>query len=219
MLGRRSICIDPKNGIFLVRKISKGIDTPIHVQKKTTSNGISRCEADECIDCVEAVSRGQHPGFECVHLRAIQFAEPFVPQTPLDDNVLDKMVDKYKWLSESRQRECFALRNKADREGVSLVYPWIPASNISQRFFHFSVLTNTTTPHYWCRLGRCIVCFDTKEATWKCSCSPIRRSCVHKSVSKWYVLQLMPNLITTPMMEDEDVLLLSGFPNDTDEVL
>ena len=122
MLGRRSICIDPKNGIFLVRKISKGIDTPIHVQKKTTSNGISRCEADECIDCVEAVSRGQHPGFECVHLRAIQFAEPFVPQTPLDDNVLDKMVDKYKWLSESRQRECFALRNKADRPRKELVW-------------------------------------------------------------------------------------------------
>lgn len=189
-----------------MRKALKGIDTPIHVRKKTTSDGFSKCEANDCIESIQAMSRGLQPGFECPHLRAIQFAESFVPQTQLDEDVLDTMVDNYKWLSESRQRECIALRNKARSDGVCLVYPWIPPPTISQRFFHFSVFTDIPTAHYWCRLGRCIVCYDSNAKTWKCSCSPIRRSCIHKSVTKWYVFQIMPNIFPTPM-DDEDMLL------------
>lgn len=182
----------------MVRRTSSGIDTPIHVVKKTgSSNDQSKCELISCVEVSQAAARGNQPAYECEHLLSVQKAEPFVPQAQLDEEVLHIMVSEFKWLKESRKREALSLRDQATANGACPVYPWLPQEGQSERFIHFSVVSGTTVAHYWCRFGRSIVSFDTITSLWKCACSPSKRSCVHKALAKWYCLQHFPGRLKT----------------------
>ena len=196
VLGLRSMCVDPKQGIFLVRKASSGIDTPVHVLKRTgTSNDHAQCELDVCTQLSQAAARGNQPGFECEHLRAVQNAESFVAQPVLLDWAMDEMIEHH-WLKESRRKDCVQLRAFGLSHNVTPIYPWFPDSRCSQRYLHFSVVSGTKTSHYWCRFGRVVVSFDTHTAVWKCACSPAKRSCVHKALSMWFTCQELPHVMS-----------------------
>ena len=101
----RCVCVDPRNGIFLARRTSSGIDTPIHVMKKTgTSHDESKCELPDCCETARAAARGSQPGYECEHLRSVQHARPYIPQQPLEDSTLEEIVSELHWLKESRKK-------------------------------------------------------------------------------------------------------------------
>ena len=144
----------------------------------------------------QAAARGNQPAFECDHLRSVQEAQSFIPQEPLSDEVLDRLIAEH-WLKESRGRECRDVCEMASSQGICPVYPWLPESGQSQRYIHFSVFAATKANHFWCRFGRTIVCFDREKSTWKCSCSPMKRPCVHKALAKWYNLQHFPEMMTS----------------------
>lgn len=155
---------------------------------------MSRCELENCIDSSRAAARGQHPAFECEHLQAVQHGDPFNEQAPLEDDVLSLMVTEYKWLAEARKTECIKLHNDAKSKGLCPVYPWLPPKHMSQRFIYYSVHSNVS--HYWSKLNRCIVFYDTVEGTWKCACSSIKRPCVHKAMAQWFTLQSLPEILS-----------------------
>ena len=82
-----------------------------------------------------------------------------------------------------------------------------PKEHASQRFKYFSVLTNNT--HSWAPLGRVVVSVDTQDYKLVCNCSGSRRSCVHKCIVKWYLVQEEPNYpisIQTGIEEDDDMV-------------
>ena len=199
----------------MTRKIRSGIDTPVHVMKKTgSSSDQAKCELDDCIENARASARGNQPGFECEHLRSVQNSLPFIPQQPLEDDVLDEMINELRWLKESRRAECYSLRDKAVCEGICSVYPWLPEEGQSTRFLHFSVYSGTTS--YWCRFGRCIVSFDTVKSIWKCACSPAKRGCTHKALAKWYSLQNYPEKVKS--LSTSELCSENEFEDDAEEL-
>lgn len=197
-VGRQCICVDPVNGIFLVRRTVKGRDSPIHVQKKTGSSlNESWCELGTCMDSSRAAARGQHPAFECEHLQAVQNSDPYVEQIQLDESVLETMVMEF---SQSCKKECKKLYDEARGSRKCPVYPWLPSAHMSQRWIHYSVYTSTTK-HYWCKFNRCVVSYDTLEGIWKCACCPSRRGCIHKAMAKWFSFQAMPEKLHVQAQE------------------
>ena len=204
----RCVCVDPKNGIFMARRNSSGIDIPVHVMKRTgTSCDESKCELLECSETARAAARGSQPGYECEHLRSVQHARPYVPPPPLQDTTLEAMVSKLHWLKDSRTRESCALRDEAIAKCVCPVYCWLPEEGHSQRYVHFSVISGTTTAHYWCRFGRSIVSLDTVKRVWKCACSSSKHPCVHKVMAKWYSLQNLPETMS-PLVSIQELVKL-----------
>ena len=212
----RCVCVDPKEGVFMVRRTCSGIDIPIHVLKRTgSSRDHSACELSACLETSRAAARGNQPGYECEHLRSVQHAQPFIPQQPLDSCVLERMASELRWLKESRRRETHILHEEATAKGICPVYPWLPEKGQSQRYTHYSVVSGTAEKHYWCRLGRVVVSFDIVKGVWKCACSPSRRPCVHKALAKWYALQHFPEMLKSlptneESTDEEDIDVLDG---------
>lgn len=181
-----------------MRRTRSGINTPIHVVKKTgSSDDQSKCELNSCIEVSQATARGNQPAYECEHLRSVQNADPYVPQEPLQDDVLETMISEFKWLKKSRKAESVHVRDQATAEGICPVYPWMPKEGESKRYRHFSVVSGTKVSHYWCRFRRAVVTFDTMNGIWKCACSPSKRGCLHKVLAKWYTLQHLPEQLAS----------------------
>ena len=65
----------------------------------------------------------------------------------------------------------------------------------SSRFIHFSVFANVKVDHYWSFQNRVIVTVDTKCMKFSCKCSPGRRSCLHKCITKWALAEWNPQLL------------------------
>ena len=56
----------------MARRTSSGLDTPVHVLKKTgSSNDQSKCELPACSELLNAAARGNQQAIECEHLRPV----------------------------------------------------------------------------------------------------------------------------------------------------
>ena len=69
------ICINSSAGIFLVREHWKGVISPVHVQKltSTTISQIVHCSAKSCEVVRVAALRSELSSYECEHLLSIQY--------------------------------------------------------------------------------------------------------------------------------------------------
>ena len=118
----------------MVRRTCSGVDTPIHVMKRTgSSHDHSKCKLTACSEATRTAARGNQPGYECEHLRSVQNAQPFTPQMPLESGVLERMASELRWLKESRKKETYSLRDEASAKGICPVYPWLPEKGQSER--------------------------------------------------------------------------------------
>lgn len=208
------ICVDFNKGIFVVRRSFSGITRPVHCQHNTyaaPSTAVSACELNECRGAAVVARLSGHPAFECVHLQNVQYAEPYQQPITLTESSLNDRVDKIAWFKESKKWECLSLREKAERGGYPLIvrFPGDKHNSNSDRFWYFSVFDGGI--HYWSRFGYVIVGLDKHNVRWMCECCRAKRSCIHKSVAKWFVYQLELSLLSEARETEE---FDYGFPSD-----
>ena len=209
------ICVDFNKGIFMVRRSFSGITRPVHCQHSTyaapTTAGVSACELNECRGAAVVARLSGHPAFECVHLQSVQYAEPYQQPITLTESSLHDLVQKVAWFKESKSRDCLSLKEKADHGGHPLIVPFPrdEHNSTSDRFWYFSVFDGGI--HYWSRFGRVIVGFDKHNVLWMCECCRAKRSCIHKSVAKWFVYELEPSLLSEARETEE---FDEAFPSD-----
>ena len=202
------VCVDIKKGIFMVRRNFSGVLRPVHCQHSThgapSTAGISACELDDCREAARVAKQSGHPAFECVHLQSVQYAHPYILPESLSEQSLNDLVgQKLSWFKESRRQACLSLKDKADEGGHPLIvdFPNDQFQATSRRFRYFSVYVGAV--HYWSRFGRVIVGFDTLHSRWMCACCRSKVNCVHKGVTKWYIYQCEPSLLSD-VNEEED---------------
>lgn len=80
---------------------------------------------------------------------------------------------------------------------LHLHHEWLPDYGQLQRYTHYSVFSGTNANHFWCLFGRVVVCYNSTKSTWKCACSLMKRSYVHKALARWNTLQHFPEVMTS----------------------
>lgn len=195
------ICVDQKNGIYLVRKQWHGVDYPIHCQFLVAVPSPSiQCGSQICRQHTETASRSGQSGFLCDHLQSTHFLKPVV-ESCLSTEKLDLITSTIKWLKPERNSQCLAWKEKALKENAPLIVQ-MPQS-LSSRFIHFSVFANVKVDHYWSFQNRVIVTVDEKLMKFNCKCSSGKRSCLHKCIAKWALAEWHPELLESPSISGE----------------
>ena len=151
------------------------------------------------------------PCVRVVHLQSVQYAEPYQQPITLTESSLHDLVQKVAWFKESKSRDCLSLKEKADHGGHPLIVPFPrdEHNSTSDRFWYFSIFDGGI--HYWSRFGRVIVGFDKHNVLWMFECCRGKRSCIHKSVPKWFVYELEPSLLSEARETEE---FDEAFPSD-----
>ena len=192
----------------MVRRSFSGVSRPIHCQHSTYAEPstacVTACELNECRGAAVVARLSGHPTFECIHLQSVQYALPYQQPVTLTQTSLDDLVGrKLAWFKESRKKECLSLKERADEGGHPLIVQFPREANnfTSNRFWYFSIFDGGV--HYWCRLKRVILGYDSHLNRWMCACCPSKRPCVHKSVGKWFVYQEEPSLLADVREEEE----------------
>ncbi|XP_077971751.1 uncharacterized protein LOC144425868, partial [Styela clava] len=175
------ICVDSANGIYMVAQ-SAGLLAPIHVQKHLKL-GVSRCSNSNCLHAME---NSQNPGFECVHLEAVNNAQ-MVTST---GNTLQISALSYlrriNMIGAEREELCLNLLNACNDKCCPLAVRLDFASlGYKDRQIYFSVFEETA--QYYSKLGRVRVTFDQDICRWSCACpiSNETRTCIHEILCKW----------------------------------
>ena len=70
------ICVDQRNGIYLVRRQWHGVDYPIHCQFMVTPPASIQCSSQVCRQYAETSIRSGQSGFLCDHLQSTHFLNP-----------------------------------------------------------------------------------------------------------------------------------------------
>ena len=204
----RGVCVDFREGIFMISRTFSGTMHPIHCRHSThgayTAAGSSACEVEDCRDAAKVGRQSGHPAYECVHLQSVQYAAPFQQPGPLRPGSLNELIDGRKWLKESRRQSCRSYLSKAEQNGSPLVVQFpIGDTNLhSTRRLYFSVYEGAA--HYWSRFGRVVVTFQKESRLWACACSSGKVGCAHKAIAKWFLYQEDPGLLVGDAPEDED---------------
>lgn len=204
----RSVCIDIKNGIYLVRKSFSGGDHVVHVQFKTSFPQCFSCTSSNCKQFCETAARSGDTSYLCNHLRSVHFSEALPPTPELDKSVLKELVYKMKWLKPERIQECRSLQTEAHKAGVPLIVCFPLSTTGSTRFRHFSIFVGDKQAKPWSCLNRVVVTCDTESMSFTSKCCG-GGFCVHRNVSKWYIKQVEP-LLLEKQSEDSPVPLSSS---------
>lgn len=189
------ICVDQINSIFLVRKTNKGVDYPVHVQMKLhDSSPVIFCEWRQCMTSIKVARNSNFKSFQCEHLKRVESCVKSPPNVSLTNTSLEQLAtgEHTKLISPNTITNVNRLLNEANSIGVPLIvkYP----SKEGNRYQHFSIFNDKKD--YYARLGRCVVTFDSKDATLDCGCCRQNRSCVHKAICLWFLKETndVPNV-------------------------
>ena len=207
----RSVCVDPVNGIYLIRKSFSGGDYVLHAQFKTSFPQSIKCTSSACKELCETAGRSGETGFMCIHLKSIPFSVAASSLPALGEEALKSLVYEMKWIKPERMKECKHLQEKAMLSKSALVVQFPTSSVGSSRFRHFSIFSNTPP------FNRVIVTFDcaTLSFTGKCCGGSY---CVHRNVAKWYIKQHEPQLLRSDNILGANDLS-SGDPNSSCTVI
>ncbi|XP_077862074.1 uncharacterized protein LOC144343260, partial [Saccoglossus kowalevskii] len=196
----KSYTVDEDNTLFAVRS-GQPCALPVHVEKRILLPSPRMfCENDTCIQATTVAIHSSLPSFECQHLLSVHSAQPFSKQPSLDLESLDELVNKYHVFSVARKEDALSLKTKAESNGSTPVYPLFDNA-CSDRQLYFSVYTGET--HFYSRLCRVIVSYDTKKHTWRCKCCK-KRGCNHKTIARWFCYQAFPDKMQFGILEDDD---------------
>lgn len=212
----KGICVDFDKGIFMISRTFSGIMHPIHCQHKTNAPYDSKpvtssCEIDECMDAARVARRSGHPAFECIHLQSVQYARPVESPVFLSDESLEEIVGgRLKWFTNKQKDMCLVHRERAKKDNSPLVvrFPNDAYGTHSSRTVYLSVYDGAV--HYWSRIGRVVVSFDSQTGKWSCRCCRSKVPCIHKAASKWFLYQENKSLIESIPEESEDELEIAA---------
>ena len=116
------VCVDPRQGLYLVRRSFSGTSHPIHVLHSFGVDGGFLCELDECREISKTARRSGNPNFMCCHLKSVQYvSEPFKTPPAMSRNVLEELIGQVKWLKQSREQECLEAQAVAESSKAPLV--------------------------------------------------------------------------------------------------
>ncbi|KAJ8023112.1 HMG domain-containing protein 3 [Holothuria leucospilota] len=198
-IQKSGVLVDIVKCIFLVRKTSKGVDYPIHVQRKLhDSSPVIFCESKQCMIEIGIARNSNLRSYQCEHLKRVDSCDMHPQFVNLSDFSLNELSKDgpHCVISGRTLKKVKELHTGANENGVPLIVQF-PGKKDS-RFQHFSVYNKGID--YYARLGRCIVTYDSKEASLSCGCCRQSRSCVHKAICLWYLNECM----TIPDINLED---------------
>lgn len=194
----RTVIISAKEGIFCASKNLKGPSYPVHIIKKTTDDSSSFCDNQSCIQLKNTANRGNNISYECPHLLSTPYAVPGKPIRLKEESLLKMKEENF--ITEQRYDQLFNFKNTETNSPLVVEIPSFESS--SDRFIYLSIYTGTT--HYWSKIGRTVVTFDKDNNIYNCKCSPSKRYCLHKAVTKWVIFQENPRFFTSSTDSDND---------------
>ena len=180
----KSICVDRKDAIFMVRKNVTGIPYPIHVQRLIHSTPPKvYCESDKCNRDFGVSSLSDINQLVCQHIRDVDSTE--IPQFPQlsEEAIRDEAVNSVtvsSTLKEEKVEECVNLLHAANSVSKPVLVPWI-----FPKYIHMSVFA--TKKHYNARLGRFVVNYNRSSGQFDCGCTRRSYVCVHKALALCYL--------------------------------
>lgn len=189
----KSTCIDRTNGIYAVKKTSKGFSVPVHVQRKTWGQQHStRCEMEDCrqnhlLEQQSGLSHGM-----CHHIRSLDYCDSIAAMEQLDSQVLQEMVENH-LLTDAKAAMCKARQQKAEEAQV----PLSVLVDLTESKNYICLSIHEQDLHHYSSLGRVLVTHNVKKNTWHCPCAKAHASCAHKYVAKWHLFQTHKHLLKT----------------------
>ncbi len=204
------ICVDEREGLFLVRKNRAGVSACTHVQY--CPNGtppVMACQVKTCQQVMDTAARSGLKGFICEHLESVPFlAKAPSAQKLLSHESLALLIEQTKLLRPSRRSQCLQYQQEAASTGVGMVYQ-LPLDCLgSSRYLNFSVWTKgEERKKWWSFKGRVCVTYDTQSHMWHCKHVKGTQSCIHKTLVKWYMAETgqipMNQQTSNPPMDEE----------------
>lgn len=180
-----TVMVDICNGVFASSKNISGPFNPVHVAKITSGPGAGIfCEDNKCIEAQQIAKRGRNYSFECPHARSSHYAIQQYEEV-LNTVSLEKMVDE-KILTQDQGHMVQQLQHQAALEHVPFLV-FLRNQHSTSKCLFFSVYADRR--RYWSLLKRTIVTFDTVKKTLSCRCSSGKRTCSHKTATKWHLYQ------------------------------
>lgn len=185
--------VDNRNGIFLVNKIGKGPQYPVHVQNKTYGS-LHRvfCTEKTCIETKAVAVASGRPGFTCQHVRATQDLKENVTLLNLPDSSLEECQSE-NLMGNDMAAKCLVEKRRAETLREPLIAEQKLKKMTSNRFHYFSVISDKQ--HYWSVLGRVVTSFDAHKGDIHCDCCNLKVPCIHKSITLWALFVHNPELL------------------------
>ncbi|KAF7658616.1 hypothetical protein LDENG_00009970 [Lucifuga dentata] len=198
----KCICVDHMHGIFAVQKVTAhGFSEPIHVQRKTWGKCHRiRCEMEECHQYQLLAQRSGLMHSLCEHIRSLDYCSLKTVTDFLDHNVLKEMMS-LNFLGAVMTEICKHRHRAAENACVPLSV--LVELNDSPSQLCFSVYEPKI--HYFSKLGRVVVTYNSLKNTWHCPCAKPRKLCPHKSIAKWHLFQTRKDLFMTSAIKSETV--------------
>ncbi|XP_028649584.2 HMG domain-containing protein 3 [Erpetoichthys calabaricus] len=173
---------------------------PVHVQRKTTGNiHHVKCELEECCQFHLFAQRSGLPFSQCEHLRSLDYCHDTAFEDILNPIVLDEMV-ALKFFGNEKKAVCLK-RQKAARAAC---VPFSVLVEFGGSNKQITLSIHEPTIHYYSRLGRVMVCYNSTDGNWHCPCAKARTSCTHKNIGKWHLFQINRDLFKTGPSKSAD---------------
>ena len=192
--GGGGVCVDCKQGIFMVPKSAQGNQYPLHVQY-CVSTPVQKvtCTLDECVSLMRSASKGDVPSFSCQHVASVSKADLFPDQGYCQDSTLTALIEK-RIVAAKYEQELHDKRDESLAAGSPDVVSWRPGG----QYIFLSVFHSTSHTAHFDGLGRVVVRYDMKSYTLDCKCCARKRGCLHKRMSLWHLSEVWPGLVEQP---------------------
>ena len=128
----------------------------------------------------------------CEHIRSLQYCTDIATEECLRKDILSEMVH-LKFFGDPKKSTCIKRQENAQAAHV----PLCVEVSFEESSKHFCFSVHEPTLHYYSRLGRIFVTYNSSANTWHCPCAKPRMSCVHKNISKWHLFQTNPDVFRT----------------------
>ena len=198
--GRGGICVDSKQGIYMVPKSVQGNQHPIHVQY-CVSKAVQKvtCQLDECVSLMRNATG---PTVYCRHVEYISRADTPPNQGYCQDSTLTGLMAEG-IIAATYEQELREKRDESLAAGSPDVVSWHPGG----QYLYLSVFHGTSHTAHLDGLGRVVVRYHTVSYTLDCKCCDRKRDCLHKRMALWHLSQVWPGLVqqTACGTKDEEV--------------
>lgn len=218
----KSTCVDQRNGLYAVRKTSRGFSVPVHVQRKTWGQQHTmRCEMEACRKFHLLAPQSGLSHSLCRHIRSLDYCDATASHEQLDHQVLQEMVENCVF-TDSKVAVCKTRQREAEEAHVPLSV--LVDLTVSPNYICFSIYEHNV--HHYSTLGRVFVTHNVKKNTWHCPCAKASASCTHKYIAKWHLFQKHKHFFKTEPPNTPPTETISGslptaemevekFPNET----
>ena len=193
-------CVDALQGLYLVNKSKRGTQSPLHVQYKNSGKMHTVvCENKNCEHAKKIRFLSGKGSFTCQHILACQNVISHSEKVEIRSETVDSCL-KEKIINEDSAKQVRESMTLSSESNTPIIAEMDRKRNSRDRYRFFSVIEKNQ--HHWSIFKRVITSFDTVSKEFHCKCISIKRNCVHKSITKCYLVQTNPELIKSSSEED-----------------